>query len=152
MAKVTNCPHCGSALQPHEGVNEGFAHCNSCGCCFVEATGELRPGSQACNPESAKLMAESATTTDDVKEMQQEIKTLKQQLEAKDKDIEDAIKEGTVAASKVIADNDEAMKALKKEHEDEIKALKAEHDEALKAAKAPAATTPTPNKPEGDNK
>lgn len=150
MAKVTNCPHCESSLSPHGGVNEGFTHCNSCGCCFVEATGELRPGSQACNPQAAKLMAESATTTDDVKGMQQEIKTLKQQLEAKDKDVEAAIHEGTVATSKVIADNDEAMKALQKEHEDAIKALKAEHEEALKAAKATPA--PATTKPEGDNK
>lgn len=145
MPKVSNCPHCESTLKPHGGVNEGFTHCNSCGCCFVEATGELRPGNVICNPKAAELMAQNAVSTDEVDELKEEIDDLKASLEEKEKDVEKAIQEGTAATAKVIADNDEAIKALKKEHEEAIKALNAQHAEALKAA-----TTPKPAT--GDNK
>lgn len=144
MPKVVNCPHCGSALIPHEGVNEGFAHCNSCGCCFVEATGEQRPGHSVCNPVAAQMMAESAVSSDEVKALVDEISVLKTTLEEKDKDIETVTQEGVTAAAKIIADNDEAIKALKAEHEAAIKALQAQHAEQLKVAAAA--------KPTGDNK
>lgn len=145
MPKVSNCPHCESALVPHGGVNEGFAHCNACGCCFVEDTGALRPGSQICNPQAAELMAKSAVSTDEVKELQQRISELELEVKAKEEDIEKITQEGVVAAAKVTADADEAMKALKKEHDDEVKALKAEHEAAMKAA------TATPKPPAGNN-
>lgn len=161
MPKVTNCPHCTSALIPHEGVNDGFAHCNACGCCFVEATGELRPGTQMCNPIAADLMAQHAVKTEDVQEMEQRIKTLEEELEAKNADIDAAIEEGTVAVSKVIADNDEANKAAQRQHEAEVKALndqltaanKAHEDEikALNAKHAEELKTATAAK-SGDNK
>lgn len=44
-----NCPHCQAQLVPHEGDNEGFKHCNLCGCCFT-AEGEQRENHPLCNP------------------------------------------------------------------------------------------------------
>jgi hypothetical protein len=83
MPKVNNCPHCNSKLLPHEGVNEEFTHCNTCGCCFVQETGEQRPGHPVC--KSVAIMAVIEDTEKDAYEAQ--IKTLQEIIEQKDDEI-----------------------------------------------------------------
>ena len=56
MAAPTNCPHCKAGLHAHGGVNEGFHHCNSCGCCFDEK-GNLREGNTLCSIAAGKQAA-----------------------------------------------------------------------------------------------
>lgn len=53
MVEIMNCPHDKSPLSPHKGINEGFHHCNRCGCCFDEDS-NLRPGSLMCAEASGK--------------------------------------------------------------------------------------------------
>lgn len=52
-----NCPHCKSALVPHEGggAKKDAQHCYSCGCCFLADGKTPREGVPVCNLAQAPV-------------------------------------------------------------------------------------------------
>lgn len=45
------CPHCGTALRPHDaeyGAKRGALHCDACGCCFLADGVTPREGVPLC--------------------------------------------------------------------------------------------------------
>lgn len=71
----TACPHCGNQLVAHKGVNTGFFHCNSCGCCF-DANGGQREGHPVCalaaNALNARLLSQVQGQQQPVQSQQQQ--------------------------------------------------------------------------------
>lgn len=73
---MRKCPHCNGNLVAHSGINEGFFHCNQCGCCFDGETKDLRKGSMACAPANAMAASLDQTAlTNRIAELEAQLNT-----------------------------------------------------------------------------